>query len=70
MNSKEADAIKFGYCREDRRWFMYEGNVTDVCLAGIQKLAQSSRTQSFDISTSFEDTWTSVSGSPLDVYVC
>ena len=48
---------------------MYEGNMTDPCLAGEAKLAQSIKTQSFDISTSYGDTWTSVSGSPLDLYV-
>ena len=48
---------------------MYEGNMTDPCLAGETKLAQSTKTQSFDISTSYGDTWTSVSGSPLDLYV-
>ena len=48
---------------------MYKGNVTDPCLAGEDKLAQSVKTQSFDISTSYGDSWTSVSGSPLDLYV-
>ena len=48
---------------------MYEGNMTDPCLAGETKLAQSTKTQSFDISTSYGDTWTSVSGSSLDLYV-
>ena len=48
---------------------MYKGNETDPCLAGEDKLAQSVKTQSFDISTSYGDTWTSVSGSPLDLYV-
>ena len=43
--------------------------MTDPCLAGEAKLAQSVKTQSFDISTSYGDTWTSVSGSPLDLYV-
>jgi len=47
---------------------MYEGNMTDPCLAGETKLAQSTKAQSFDISTSYGDTWTSVSGSPLDLY--
>ena len=49
---------------------MYDGDMTDPCLAGETKLAQSTKTQSFDISTSYGDTWTSVSGSPLDLYVC
>ena len=62
-------AVQFGYCREDRRWFMYKGIATDPCSVGEDKLAQSVKTQSFDISTSFEDTWTSISGSPLDLYV-
>ena len=48
---------------------MYERNMTDPCLVGEAKLAQSVKTQSFDISTSYGDTWTSVSGSPLDLYV-
>ena len=48
---------------------MYDGDMTDPCLAGEAKLAQSVKTQSFDISTSYGDTWTSVSGSPLDLYV-
>ena len=43
--------------------------MTDPCIAGEAKLAQSIKTQSFDISTSYGDTWTSVSGSPLDLYV-
>ena len=43
--------------------------MTDPCLVGEAKLAQSVKTQSFDISTSYGETWTSVSGSPLDLYV-
>ena len=43
--------------------------MTDPCLVGEAKLAQSVKTQSFDISTSYGDSWTSVSGSPLDLYV-
>ena len=48
---------------------MYKGISTNPCFAGEDKLAQSVKTQSFDISTSYGDTWTSVSGSPLDLYV-
>lgn len=60
----------FGYCREDRQWILFRGNGVDPCQisANETELARSSKTDSFDISTSFDEPWVSGSGTPLDLY--
>jgi hypothetical protein len=49
------ESAKFGYCIEDRKWWLYRGESTTSCgISEDQKVAYSERTMSFDISTSFE----------------
>ena len=60
-------SASFGYCIKKRRWLLFEdGN--NACNAGDSELANSAKTDSFDISTSFDEAWYSVSGTPLDLY--
>ena len=68
--------IQFGYCEKNRQWVLFKNrffNGTEFdnpCLAGENELAAfSSRTSSFDISTSFRDPWYSASNAPLDLVV-
>jgi hypothetical protein len=67
-NSKSA---KFGYCIDDRRWILFNGNFTNACDADENdnefKLARSSKTDTFDVSTMFEEPWYSSSNTPLDL---
>lgn len=61
----------FGYCRSDRQWILFEGDdIVDPCSANNSdlELARSSKTDTFDISTSFESSWVSASNTPLDMY--
>jgi cell division protein FtsB len=65
-------ASSFGYCRENRQWILFEGNEDyfDPCSASKNdlELARSSKTDAFDISTSFDELWVSSSNTPLDLY--
>ncbi len=61
----------FGYCREERQWILYRGNATNPCDAAANSqllLARSSKTDNFDISTSFDESWFSASNTPLEMY--
>jgi len=58
----------FAYCKTERRWYLFEGTETDPCEAREDELAHSSKTDSFDISTSFGDSWYSYSSTPLSLY--
>ena len=62
----------FGYCREERKWILYEGSDEgfDPCDAIVEKveLALSTKTDTFDISTSFDESWVSSSNTPLDLF--
>jgi hypothetical protein len=64
------ESAKFGYCIDDCRWILFKGNATDACEArdNDNELARSSRTDTFDVSTMFEDPWVSAINAPLDVY--
>ena len=60
----------FGYCIKERQWLLFKGGGTkNACNAGDRELAHSSKTDSFDISTSFDETWFSASNTPLDLYI-
>ena len=69
MTADASDNVKFGYCKEEHRWFLFKGDTMDACEAEENKLAYSSKIVEFDMSISFGETWSSVSGSPLDLYV-
>ncbi len=61
----------FGYCRMDRQWILFNGSeALDPCdeSRSEQVLARSSKTDTYDISSSFELTWYSASNTPLDMY--
>jgi hypothetical protein len=61
-----------GYCRDVRQWIIFDGidDSFDPCDAKGEAVdrAYSSKTDAFDISTSFDDTWKASSGTPLDLY--
>merc|ERR1712216_473272 len=65
---------KFGYCKRDRQWFFYkksdhdQNDGGDPCLSDESKLAYSSKTDLFDISASFDESWYSAFGTPIDMY--
>lgn len=70
--SSRDDNAKLGeleYCQADRRWVFIEegGNVCEPHYVG-KHLAQSSKTNSFDVSTAFELSWVSPFKKPLDMY--
>jgi len=70
-NSYEANPApaKFGYCANDNRWFLYTGDRLDACnLAEENKLAYSGKTYTFDIASSFGESWASRTGAPLGLY--
>jgi len=69
IGENSGDAL-FGYCIEERQWMLFKsGSTKNACLAGDRELAHSSKTDSFDISTSFDETWFSASNTPLDLYI-
>ena len=79
-NSFEAnpEPAALGYCKETRQWKLFknegdgdgEGGIeNDPCeLTRENELAHSGATDYFDISSSFDDSWFSASGTPLDLY--
>jgi hypothetical protein len=63
------ESAKFGYCIDDRRWILFKGDITNGCDAGNDNaLARSTKTDTFDVSTMFEEPWYSSSNTPLDLY--
>jgi hypothetical protein len=60
----------FGYCREDRQWVLFKGQDSDPCDAAKNELelARSAKTDTFDISASFDENWVSATNTPLDMY--
>ena len=62
----------FAYCREDRQWILFKGNTSDPCDTRLEEdgllLARSSKTDTFDIATIFDESWVSASNTPLDLY--
>jgi len=65
------DQGTIGYCKEERKWRLFmnvdeEHNPCDV--DRTNELAHSGTTDYFDISSSFDDSWYTASGTPLDLY--
>ena len=60
------------YCMDARRWFLFKENenVTDPCkdTNSDDVIAKSSKTISFDTSSSFEEPWYSATNTPLESY--
>ena len=69
--SDNITAIKtqFGYCKDERKWFLYNSQLDDPCEAKGNKIAFLSRMNTFDISTSFDETWYSTSNEPIDLII-
>ena len=65
-----SESAKIGYCMEERRWFVFKGDTNITCEASGNdyEIAHSSKTDFFDISTSFDEIWYSASNTPLDIY--
>jgi hypothetical protein len=65
-------STSFGYCRRDRQWILFprSEDVSDPCNASDNNtlLAHSMETDSYDISTSFDESWVSSSNTPFDLY--
>ena len=59
-----------GYCKKSRSWILFkDGNNTSPCDVTRQyELAHSAKTDAFDVSSSFDGSWYSASGTPLDLY--
>jgi hypothetical protein len=70
FGNNNSESAKFGYCIDDRRWILFNGNNTNACVLGENNnaLARSSKTDTFDVATMFGETWYSSSNTPLDVY--
>jgi hypothetical protein len=64
-----SESAKFGYCMNDRHWILFKGDTTDACEVGEKgnELARSSKTDTFDVSTMFDETWMSATNTLLDV---
>jgi len=66
----------FIYCRDERQWIMFKGDTNtnnidrDPCIVRETdvELARSTKTDTFDISTAFEERWVSSSNAPLRLY--
>ena len=63
-------ASSIGYCREYRQWILFESGAADPCEAKKNgaALALSSKTDSFEVSSSFSESWTSSNGVPLELF--
>jgi len=63
---------KIGYCKDEgfKKWLLFKGNGTSACLnaTNLDVLAKSESTYDHDISSSFEGSWYSRTGTPLDLY--
>jgi Leucine-rich repeat (LRR) protein len=70
-DSNNSNAAKFGFCLAKRRWVFFLDNdsgSSDPCEAEENEIAHSSKTSSFDASTSFREDWFSFHNTPLEMY--
>eukprot|EP00536_Pseudo-nitzschia_multiseries_P014994 jgi/Psemu1/216542/e_gw1.800.32.1 len=70
LSDGDNQTARFQYCINERRWIL-STNTTNACHddAKNEELAKSSKMDSFDISSSFDEGWISASGTPLDLYL-
>eukprot|EP00536_Pseudo-nitzschia_multiseries_P007674 jgi/Psemu1/18472/gm1.18472_g len=70
LSDGDNQTARFQYCINERRWIL-STNTTNACHddAKNDELAKSSKMDSFDISSSFDEGWVSASGTPLDLYL-
>jgi hypothetical protein len=72
--TNSTDSASIGYCEDERRWFLFKNDSTvDPCQANETRLAYSSKTDFFDISTIYGQNWyysgNAFDGNtPLDMY--
>ena len=58
-----------GYCEESRHWVLLKGYHTEPCTDNWKdQLAYSAKIDTFDIQASYEESWVSSSGTPLEFY--
>ena len=60
----------FGYCKKDKTWILYNddmNNNSDACNTN-NGIIRSTKTSTFDISSSFDDAWYGMSGTPMSLY--
>ena len=67
-SNDDTNQIQFGYCKKSRRWVLFKSGNDDPCEAEEGELAHSSKTDSFDITTSFDEAWYSAYNTPLDLF--
>ena len=65
VNQKTA---QFGFCGEDRRWRLFEGNSTETDACNAAEIIHSTTTDYFDISTMFLEDWFTKTGAPVELY--
>jgi len=64
-----SNSLTFGYCKEKHQWILFrDWGDTDPCDTYRYEVAHSSKTDSFDISTSFDEMWFSSINAPLDLF--
>eukprot|EP00536_Pseudo-nitzschia_multiseries_P016843 jgi/Psemu1/222833/e_gw1.1262.7.1 len=70
LSDGDKEIARFQYCIKERRWIL-STNTIDACYedAKNDELAKSSKIDSFDILSGFDDGWITASGTPLDLYV-
>ena len=57
-DENNVDEAKFGYCKESDKWLLFKGNSTSACeVEDVDVLAVSDKTNDFDISVTFEESW-------------
>jgi len=67
-DNSDFNQTKIGYCKNDRKWVLYNSPDDKPCNAKENEIAAySTKTDSFDISTSLSETWYSASNEPLDL---
>ena len=70
-SDKDRDNTTIGYCSEDQRWVLFkdsDNNSTPTPCSNDGEIVRSSKTNTYDISTSFDGAWYSSSGIPVALY--
>ena len=72
-NNENSDSSipTFGYCQGKRQLILFQDNTNNDTInpcTNTGEIIRSTRTDTYDISTSFEDSWYSSSGTPMDIF--
>jgi len=70
---KNRENISFGFCHEDRRWVLFEGDNNSTPFPSTpcntaEELIHSSKTDTYDIASLFDAPWYSSNGESITVY--